>query len=269
MSKSKLKTPGRSVANVQKEKAGLPANFMQQMRRQSGHGMEKVTTDDLIIPRLTIIQGMSRQIQKTKPEYIKGAKVGDIVDTATQKLYEEVHFLPVFYDVVWMEWAPRGEDVSLVRIHTDKSALDDCEQDDDTKQWVNQAGNSIVKTAQMYGLNLSDGGRQSFISLSKTQFKKAKQWMTWATSEVAEDDDGEFTPPLYFRTYKLTVKEESNKAGEWIGWVIERDVALNKLKNAADLYARAMAFREAVMTGMAKADTRADDIDRSSGDGAM
>jgi tetratricopeptide (TPR) repeat protein len=64
----------------------------------AGLGLENVTSRDLIIPRLTIIQALSPQVKSNKPEYIAGAKVGDICDVSTGELFDPpLIFLPVHY----------------------------------------------------------------------------------------------------------------------------------------------------------------------------
>ena len=52
----------------------------------SQRGSEDVTIDDLTIPRVDIIQDLSPQHKKNKPEYIEGAEVGMLFNTVTGKL---------------------------------------------------------------------------------------------------------------------------------------------------------------------------------------
>jgi len=50
-------------------------------------GLEHITKDDIITPRLAIAQGLSPQINTTKPEYIDGLKLGEAFNTVTKNAY--------------------------------------------------------------------------------------------------------------------------------------------------------------------------------------
>lgn len=199
-------------------------------------GRENVTTRDMIIPRLAILQKLSPQIDKKNggAQFIEGAEVGDIVDVTTGDLFKEgLHFLPCYFITQWLEWAPRKSGKGLIATHDDDKVLQGCTQND-KKQWVNKAGNYIAQTAQFYGLNLSVEGvpRPSFIPMASSQLKAARKWNTLAGSELLTRKDGSsFIAPLFYRTYELTSGEESNSEGDWMGWVVSRSVALPELGN--------------------------------------
>lgn len=188
----------------------------------AGAGMENVGANDILIPRLTLLQALSPQLSEKKVEYIEGAKVGDICDVGTGDIFKEIVFLPVFYRKDYLEWAPRASGKGLVNVHTDPKILDQTKRDDKNRPLLPN-GNLIAETAQIFGLNMSAQGRKSFIPLTSTQLKKARRWMTLASGErVARKDGSTFTPPLFYRTYLLTSADESNNEGDWAGWRIER-----------------------------------------------
>ena len=49
-------------------------------------GMGDVTSADVALPRFTILQGLSPQVNSRKDEYVEGAKMGMIFNTATGKV---------------------------------------------------------------------------------------------------------------------------------------------------------------------------------------
>ena len=51
-------------------------------------GMDQVTTADVTLPRYVILQGLSPQVNSRKDEYIEGAKMGMILNTATGKVMD-------------------------------------------------------------------------------------------------------------------------------------------------------------------------------------
>lgn len=79
----------------------VPAHIKQGQNR----GSENVSQQDIMIPRLDIIQDLSPQAKENKPEYIPGAKVGMLFNTLTGDLYEDgADVIPVWYDKQFLVW---------------------------------------------------------------------------------------------------------------------------------------------------------------------
>jgi hypothetical protein len=238
-----------------KAKQTLPATNDLSLFEGSGTGFENVTSQDLLIPRLTVLQGLSPQVTQGKPEFDVNAKVGMIYDVGLQEGFiDPVHIVPVHFDKRWLEWAPRATGKGLIKIHDTSDILAETERDEKNRD-VLPNGNYVVETSQLFVLNLSADGRKSFIPFSSTQLKKARRLLTLALGEKIEKDDGSsFTPPLFYRTYKMTTVPESNNEGNWMGWKIERDVALNELPGWKELVEEIKSFRKSLIAGNVRAD---------------
>lgn len=242
----------------------------------AGVGTENITTADVLIPRLTILQDLSPQVKPKKPEFIEGAKPGDICDVGTGEIYPEgVVFLPVYYRKDWLEWAPRASGKGLVAVHDTDAVLATCIRDDKGR-WITPTGNLIAETAQWYGLNITARRRKMFIPMSSSQLKRSRRWMTIVTGErIIRPDGSDYQAPIFYRTYKLGVAEESNAEGDWYGWTIARGQSLPELdvpNDWHDILSEAVAFRQALIAGEARMDTSAmgDDAQTASSDeGAM
>jgi hypothetical protein len=232
----------------------VPADAAADLAMYAGEGLEHVTAADVLIPRISILQALSPQVQKGGPAYIAGAGVGDMADVSTGELINPpLIFIPVRYSMQWLEWAPRSVG-GLVAIHDTPAILQQCEKDS-RNRYVLPSGNYIAQTANFYGLNLSLGCRRSFISMSSTQLKKARRWLSLATFERLEAPDGRtFTPPLYYRTYMLTTVQESNAQGQWMGWKIERGEPITALPSYKTLLAECRDFARVLAQGSVKAD---------------
>lgn len=223
-------------------------------------GMQNVTAQDILVPRLTIIQALSPQLKKKDPNYIPGAEVGHICDVGTGELFQDgILFLPVYYRKDYLEWAPRASGGGLVNVHSDPKILDTC-RPNDKKQPTTPEGNIIQETAQFYGFNISADFRPSFIPMASTQLKKGRKWLTLAGSEKLHRGDGSsYTPPLWYRVYSLTTAEESNSQGDWMGWKIERNVSMRELDTIVhvdwqELKQKAVRFSEQLALGQARGD---------------
>ena len=68
----------------------IPAtsDLMKAFTEDSGSGFEEVTSSDIQIPFIRIIQALSPQLKKTDPGFIQGASQGDIFNTVTKKVLD-------------------------------------------------------------------------------------------------------------------------------------------------------------------------------------
>ena len=223
-----------------------------------GTGLENVTASDLLIPRLTILQGLSPQVTQGKPEFDPNARVGMIYDVGLQQGFPDgLTIIPVHYMKQYLEWSPRNTGKGLQGIHDSPDILDKTTKDEKGRS-VLPNGNYVAETAQFYVLNVTAGFRKSFIPMVSTQLKKARRLITLATDERLQRPDGsEFTPPLFYRQYDLSTVPESNNEGNWMGWKIERGPSIDTLPNFHSLMVQIKDFREALTKGDLKADIAA------------
>ena len=114
-------------------------------------------------------------------------------------------------------------------------------------------GNSLVDTRSHFVLILGNDGsvQPSILSMSSTQMKKSRQWMSVMKGIQLMNKKGKhYTPPMFSHTYTLKTVPESNDKGSWFGWGIEIDAIVK----SADIVGAAVAFKEAVQGGRAKVD---------------
>ncbi|TXH52589.1 MAG: hypothetical protein E6Q97_15710 [Desulfurellales bacterium] len=262
MAKPKADLPATiasEVAVVPEQQNGLPSEFQEMFEQHSGLGLESVTANDVLIPRLTILQALSPQLNKNKPEFIKGAEVGQICDTAMGEILgTPLRVVPVHYSVVYLEWAPRTSSRGLVGIH---AKMPDGVVKNDKNQNVLPNGNNVVESAQFFLLLPDYGNRRVFLPMTSTQRKKAKRWMAWATGERLKNSAGrEFIPPLYYRSYLLSSIHENNQQGDWEGWVVERSSPVTELPGTADIITNAVEFQKSIASGAVRGDQEADPV---------
>jgi len=81
----------------------------------AGAGAENLRMEEQLVPFLTILQGLSPQLNRGKAEYLAEARMGNILNTATNALYDGdagVEIMPVWRDYQFTEWQPR-DDITL------------------------------------------------------------------------------------------------------------------------------------------------------------
>lgn len=286
MKKPVKKPQGKAVAKLAAKPAGkVPAkaaargstalattDLAKALESQSGFANVNAGRD-ILIPRLVLLQKMSPQIDKKKPEYIKEAEEGDFCDVGTGEIFKkELHLLPVFFAINYLEWAPdRG---GLVRNHgSDDTAYHANPPEPGSYDHVTDEGNTIVETATYYLMNLSAGGRRSFLPLSVTNFAAHKAWMTKITSQVAkrESDGSEYKPNIFYRSWKARPLEKSNKKGSWMIWGFDPGETVLELDPEGGLLREAIQFQQQIMGGHVVGDISQDEnvTNRPEADGAM
>ena len=225
-----------------------------------GSGAEGIDTQDLMIPRISILQQGSPQISKRDSQYVEGAESGSIFNTVTRiaKDGEQgITVLPIKYRRAYIEWKPnRG---GFVRDHGNNgSILDQCEQDQATFKHINSEGNEIVTTAEsfLFVLDGAGGYETALLSMSGSQLKKSRRWNMMMTQlKIPKPDKtGDFNPAMFYTSYKLTTCPEENDLGSWFGWDIEMlhgdsGGIIENVKGGEEVYMAARSFKEKVVAG--------------------
>lgn len=216
-------------------------------------GLENVTSSDVKLPIITILQDLSPQVKKTKPEFIEGAEVGEICNPAVGDTFEEITFLPCAYKMNILEWLPNRN--GLVTSHgSDRSILSRCEPDPQTGKPTLKNGNIIMEHAEWYILNLTANktGRRELMSLTWSQMNPSRKLMTAITNEQLELPSGETVQaPLWFRTWKATTAPKTAKNGKDISmiWVFSPGKPVLEYDKTGDLLQAAKNFHKVVMSG--------------------
>lgn len=78
------------------------------LKKGSNRGAENVGSEDVIIPRIELIQALSPARKKSDPAYIEGADEGMMFNNVTRELYGlEVMVVPVYYQKQFLVWKDR------------------------------------------------------------------------------------------------------------------------------------------------------------------
>ena len=218
-------------------------------------GFEGADADSYAIPYLSLLQALSPQCDKSKGEYIKGAESGEIFNSVSEERYEGIEkgidIVPVHYKRAFTEWQPnRGGFVAEHSVPDGLELLKQCVKND-KNQDVLPNGNILVDTRSHYVLIVGEDGSAdgALMSMSSTQMKKSRRWMTVMQNIKMKREDGStFTPPMFSHKYHVTAVPESNDQGSWFGWKI---VTGEQIEDA-NLYNAAKQFRDAILSGEAK-----------------
>jgi hypothetical protein len=235
-----------------------------------GSGSEGMTKDDILMPRLGILQQMSDQINKRHGDYVDGAEAGHIFDNVAKTAHDGekgITIVPVTYRRAHIEWKPdRG---GLVADHgSDSSCLESCTRGEKGEYFTSE-GNQIVITGEflVYVLDDNGGYNPALISMSGSQFKKAKLWNAMISRLMIDIKGEKKNPAMFWTAYQLTTVPESNDLGSWFGWGIKMkyDAAsggiIQNIPNGKNIYLEARQFKKDVKEGNVKVSPESQDDD--------
>lgn len=233
---------------------------MPQFEEDAGSGFEQADASAYAIPFLSILQSMSPQCKKSDGAYIKGAEEGMLYNSVTQEIIDGTNgviVIPCYFKRSFIKWAPRDSGGGFKGELMPSDPQVTAGKVDNDGRLVDSEGNLLADTRTHYVLVLDDkGGYQpAVISLSSSQIKKSRQWMSKMNGIKMQRADGtHFTPAMFSHQYRVSTVPESNDKGSWFGLKVE---TLGAVENP-ELYQAAKAFRDAVSSGEVKEQVRTD-----------
>jgi len=260
MAKQEMKT------DVAVQNGGAITDTRPDFLKAGKRGQENVQREDLVVPRLELVQALSPARKKGDPNYIEGAEEGMLYNSVTRELYgDSVKVVPCYFIKEWLIWKDRKKGGGF-RGAFGTEALARAEimnlKDSDGKP-ENPEDYEALDTAQMFCLLITPAGKTQgiVISMSRSKMKIARNW----NSLINLSDDDSFA-----KAYRVAAIADKNKNGDDffnlkvtpVGYVNE------------EIYKAGEAFYELLKAGGATADRSGfteDDshaVHGSSGDGS-
>lgn len=231
-----------------------------------GAGMEEADRDSFAIPFLMVLQKGSPQVDETMGEYIEGAKAGMLYDNVSQKMYDGktgVLVVPCNFRRTYIRWGAESGNEGFKGELAPEVVATMIESGDirelDNRLYVPLADGTvhdkkcdrISDTRNHYVLVIDpDTGdtRPALMSLSSTQIKKSKAWITDMNNQKEEGPNGRFTPPTFANVYRVSTIPESNDKGTWYGVRLSRESRATR-----QLFEAGKAFYDTVKRGNVEA----------------
>lgn len=213
------------------------------IRHDEARGSENVTTDDLVIPRLEIVQGLSPAVKRGDPGFIKGAMPGMFNNSVSRQLYgEECTVIPVHFSVQHIVWRDRKL-AELKGISSEGGFFGAYPTASEAARRAAEEGGEaqgivVVDTPTHLCLivNPTTGDTEEImIPMPKTKAKISRQWNSLI--KVAGGD-------RFSRAYKLSADLQKNAKGDFYNFKVELLGFPSK-----DIYLKAEALYEAVSGG--------------------
>ena len=180
---------------------------------------------DYSLPFLRALSQVSHQCNKTSNNYVEGAEPGMIYHTTTGILYDGekgVDVIPCYYRKEYVEW-DASQQGKLIATHPDTFDLSQTERDANYIRRMKDSGNVIKETVHYYVILLNGNGpTQAVVTMSGTQIKASKNWMSMMLGIQLQGKEGPFNPPMFSHIYTLKTIPQSNAKGTWFGWTISK-----------------------------------------------
>jgi hypothetical protein len=216
--------------------------------KAAGRGLENVSTDDITIPRLAVVQAGSPQRKKKDEKYIEGAEEGHIFNTVTNKLYdvEGITVIPCGYRKSYVEWVPRESGGGLVAIH-DMKPEGTTVDPKSKKSFLGE--NQIVDTAEHFVLIKSDDSWEpAILTMTSSNLGVSRKWNTLLKMKKINIKGQMVDPPSFLYKFKLSTINAENDLGSWFKYKIE-EIGQVESKN---VFTQAEALSDSVSEGKIK-----------------
>jgi hypothetical protein len=199
----------------------------------AGIGMEEVRAEDQSLPFLRILAQLSPQVNKRDGAYVQGAEPGMIHDNLTNDVYDGeqgILVVPCHYSPTLVEWVPKNQGGGFRGTYAASDPIKATTHKNDLGKDILPNGNELVDTSNFFVLQMGEDGvpRRRLITMTSTQQKKARKWVSVMGEQYARRADGSsFVLPYAANIYRLRTVEEKNDKGSWFGWDISRVRTLN------------------------------------------
>ena len=243
-----------STAVAKKKTTDLSTDVLDDIFEHAGEGAA-FDSSEMQIPFVRLLQPLSPQLNKKKPEYIEGASAGDAFNNVTNQFWDGetgIVVIPCFQTTKYLEFIPRDQGGGF----RGEIAPNDPVLQRTSRQGSKEilpSGNELVKSDQHFCLLVEEDGsfQPVVVDMKSTQLKVSRRWKTQiAMLKVKHPKTGEMTtPPVFGTMWRLRSVEESNDQGSWSNWTVEKI----GLVDSRDMLLEAKAFRDSIKAGEVKA----------------
>lgn len=239
-------------------------------------GLENVNQADITLPRITILQGQSPQVNRRKDEYVEGAEAGMLFNTATGKIFDNTDLVIAAYERRNIEWTPRDKPCPIEGLPkpvggglhadygTDDSILDECVRFEDNGSLWTPRGNELVVTGTYYVIDPATLSR-AFIAMGKTNFTSSKKLMAGITDEKIQTKDGIRQAPIFYRAWTIGSMLRERDGNSWFVFSHKPGPRLQDYSHGRDMLKAVRDFREEIMAGAAVVDVAVGETDTDVG----
>lgn len=245
--------PDKSLVMVQAE---VPDYIKQ---GDTARGSENVGQDDIVIPRLEIVQALSPCVKEGDPAFNDQARPGMLMNSVTKQLYgKSVMVVPVYYTKQYLVWKARkdkaGKPLEGGFFGSYDTPIDADERAE--AEGGEDANIEVIDTPQHLCLlinQFSGSIDEVMISMPRTKAKISRQWNSMV--RLAGGD-------RFGRAYQIGTQLEKKTQGDYYNFVVAQSGFPAKV-----LYDRAEKLYEQIAAGARRVVMDVNDYDEAHANG--
>lgn len=263
------KNDNKTLATKPATEAGLTA--IPDYGTDARLGFDQNTAADYSIPFVKLLQALSPEL--TDPaKKIKGAEAGQILNSVTKDVANEIFFVPVDRQHSFIEWVPREKGGGFAGRHDESSPEVQKAKSANAGSVLglkSSKGNDLKETFTLFGLILpsadaqTSDGRYACIAFDSTKIKEYKDMMY-------KLDSSKVRAPLFANRLRISSRAQKNAKGNSFNFAITHaigeDLVQSLIAPGTALFEEAKAFHTMVRSGQAKADFSKQDQDDTAPD---
>lgn len=215
---------GTEVAKVE-QPAGLVGYDpeLAKLYGATGEGAENIGKDDVALPFLKILQGLSPEVTRGNEKFIKGAAAGQFINSLTSELWDGengLEIIRVYFEKKYIEWRPKKAGGGLVRI---SSTAEEAKIHKTPDTGDKDVDTTVDETHQTYCLVKGPTGLNPVLfSASRTKLPFMRKWnglvLNTKAGDLKDDPAAAKLPPQvqlkpFAVVYQLVTATKQNDKG--------------------------------------------------------
>lgn len=177
------------------------------LKKGEARGNENVESNDIILPRVSVIQALSPQLKKNDPKRIEGAEMGRLFNTLTNEMYGEdgIIFVPVLFRKEWIAFGDREKGGGFKGAWPFSEEL---KARTEVEQMENPQDIELMESHSHVGFILKDDGtlEQAIIACTKSAIKFSRKLNSLVTMSAVD---------RWAKAYRVSAIEVSGPKGEY------------------------------------------------------
>lgn len=243
-----MTAPNTGLTTIPEQATGVvSAAQAAQWAEDAGQGTENISTQDIAVPFIGHVQGLSKQLQENDPKFLPTARIGSLFNTVTGEVFDAkigLLVVPATIQKMVVESEPKREGGGGGKIVRTYETRAQAENEAET-------GNVLLDGFRVFVLYQTKTGGWSPAIISfgtKSKVYTMKNWNALLTGLRVPGPNGvPIQPPIFARTYRITSAQQTFDDGT---------AAVLKIAPEGvtpdDVYADAKRYRQAFAAGEVK-----------------
>lgn len=254
-----VKEETSTAVAVKEDQLPVETEFLDELGTEEAHDF---SSDDVALPRITLLQQLSPQLKKGDPNYIEGASAGEFCNPVTGELWDGADgltIIPVHRHTTYVEWRLRSKGGGIIKDRSNESGIQEVWESivpDENGHRLVSPEVELLKSQEYFVLLVDEDtgmAEEAVITLSKTNYKHAKKFNTLiATTKIRTSTGAMVNARMYAIPYRVVAALERKDNNEWYVWKFSRHAKFNtvaELPDGRNIFNRAKSFAEMIKEG--------------------